>query len=164
MTRLTPLLPALLFLALLLAAVSAQAFDPRTDEEEFEVFGGNDWVTTGFSVTPEDRVTIRADGEVCFGHSRYYDSCVGPEGMDRAEFQRRFHGDAEVCDDPYIHSNHAALIGKLEGGYPYSFGIGGGETFTGKRGTLMLRVNDCTLANNSGYFIVTVKVEYDVSD
>ena len=158
-------LPIALAAALTLLPCSrGLAFDPRVEEKVVEVKAGNDWVTTGLSVTPEDRVTITAEGEVCFSSSRRYDACVDPEGMSQAEYLRRFHGDAVACDDPYLSSNHAELIGMLENGYPYSFGIGAHKSFIGRRGTIMLRINDCTLGNNSGYFTVTIKVEYDVSD
>ncbi|THB71157.1 MAG: hypothetical protein D6E12_01710 [Desulfovibrio sp.] len=139
----------------------ANALSPRVATEEFTVKGGNDWVTTGLYVTPHDRVTIIAEGEVCFSTGSHRDSCVGPEGMPQERYRDLFHGDADTCSDPYSHSSHAALIGKLHGGYPFRFGIGSSKTFTGKRGTVMLRVNDCTLINNSGEFTVTVTVEYD---
>ena len=64
-----------------------------------------------------------------------------------------------MCDDPAPGEAHAGLLGEVDG---QTFWIGSRESFSGREGSLLLGVNDCSLKGqygNTGQLSVVVVVE-----
>lgn len=72
---------------------------PQVEQKVIVVPGNQAWTDTGLTLRPQDRVTITASDKVCF-NSEYSDSCVGPEGWNRQNYQSDWPGDYYQCDDP----------------------------------------------------------------
>ena len=131
---------------------------PQVEQKVIVVPGNQAWTDTGLTLRPQDRVTITASGKVCFS-SDHSDSCVGPEGWNRQNYQSDWPNDYYQCNDPLPSINHAALIGGIENN---NFFVGKNITFHGKRGQLFLGINDCSFTGdcyNTGEFSAVIKGE-----
>ena len=129
----------------------------RVETKMVVIKGDNDWLKTNILLRPQDRVEIIAIGQVFFSDGNKL-SGVTPNGMSRSEFDLNWEFDSQFCNDPLMNENHAALIGKVGNN---SFLLGKNKTFTGKKGPLVIGINDCTFKNqfyNTGEFKVTIKV------
>ncbi len=142
----------------LIAAQEKKPSPPKIEKKMVRVPGNQAWTDTGLTLRPQDRVTITATGQVCFS-SGNADSCVGPGGWNRQNYNQDWPNDYLQCDDPLMQVNHAALLGGVEND---NFFIGSSITFGGKRGRLYLGINDCSLTGecyNTGEFTAVIKVE-----
>jgi hypothetical protein len=142
----------------LIAAQEKKPRPPQVEQKVVVVLGDQAWTDTGLTLKPQDRVTITASGKVCFS-GNHPESCVGPEGWNRQDYERDWPGDYYHCNDPLPSVNHAALIGGIENN---NFFVGKNLTFHGKRGQLFLGINDCSLTgehSNTGEFSAVIKVE-----
>jgi hypothetical protein len=131
---------------------------PKKEQKIVQIRGNQAWLNTGIRLRPQDRVTIKATGKVCFSNDEPQ-SCVDPDGWGVSDYSKSWPYNWNYCDDPEKSSNHAALIANV--GHP-DFFVGRHLTFFGKDGTLYLGVNDCTLKGdyfNSGEFNVVIVVE-----
>lgn len=130
----------------------------KIDSRIFVLKGDNAWLNTGFVVTPKDKITITASGEISFSNGESY-SEVGPDGYSRQAFEEDFVlEDAAYCLDPIQEERHAGLIGKDKNGM---FVIGESTVLTGKNGALFIGINDCSFKKqfyNTGEFSVAVKI------
>lgn len=140
------------------STVIAQQIKPGTVETKLVVIkGDNDWKSTGILLRSSDKVTISANGQVFFSDGNQQ-SGVSPDGMNRMKYNLNWEFDSQYCNDPVKNENHAALIAKV-GGNP--FVLGKSKTFSGKKGQLVIGINDCTFKNdfyNTGQFQVNIKV------
>ena len=149
--------------ALLTAPFAAAQHTPRPPKKEQKIVrirGNQAWLNTGLRLRPQDRVTIKATGKVCFSNDEKQ-SCVDPDGWGVKNYATSWPDNANYCDDPIKSANHAALIANV--GHP-DFVVGRHLTFSGKDGTLYLGINDCTFKgpyHNSGEFSVVIVVERD---
>ncbi len=122
--------------------------------------GTDDWKNTRIRLYPNDKVTIRTSGEVCFSTEYCNDAVVDADGWDWNTYQADWPGDYAYCFDPLRQVNHAALIGNVGSD---DFFIGKDANFTGKDGVLYLGINDCTLTDNfanSGQWEVFISVKH----
>jgi len=129
------------------------------EEKMVVIKGTDDWKNTKIRLYPNDKVTIKTTGKVCF-HKGINNSCVNADGWDVNDYQNNWIDDWQECDDPIKTVNHAALIGNVGSD---DFLIGKEANFTGKDGFLYLRVNDCSLTGdfgNSGQFEVFISVKH----
>ena len=128
------------------------------DSKIFVIKGDNDWLKTGFLLKSNDKVVIKATGEIKFSNGESH-SEIGPNGYGRQAYETDFLlDDAAHCFDPMKEENHAALIGKDKQGM---FLIGQSTTVTGKTGLLNIGINDCSFKTqyyNTGQFNVSIKV------
>ncbi len=158
----TGITTTILSVAVFLAALPfASAGPPAKEQKILPVKGNQGWVNTGIRLLPEDRVTIKATGKVCFSNGEKA-SCVDADGWGVRDYGTSWPDNWNYCDDPMPAVNHAALIANV--GHP-DFLVGRRLTFSGKEGTLYLSVNDCTLKGeywNNGEFSVIVIVERGV--
>lgn len=134
---------------------------PRLKKKETKIVkveGNRGWVNTGIRLRPQDRVTIKASGSVCFSGGEAQ-SCVGPDGWRHATYAASWPDNLNYCDDPLPDANHAALVANVGNS---DFAIGKRKNFSGKNGILYLGVNDCSLKGkhyyNTGSFLATVTV------
>ena len=140
--------------------VSAADHAPKLKKKETKIVkieGNKGWVNTGIRLRPQDRVTIKASGSVCFSNKEAQ-SCVDPNGWQNASYATSWPDNLNYCDDPMRKANHAALIANV--GHS-DFFIGKQKSFSGKDGTLYLGVNDCSLTGkyyNTGSFLATITV------
>ena len=142
--------------------MSSESKAQEVEEKLVVIKGTDDWKNTRIRLYPNDKVTIRATGEICFSTA----TCTGAtggatvdaDGWDVNNYQGSWLDDYQQCDDPLMQVNHAALIGNVGSD---DFFIGKDANFTGKDGVLYLRVNDCSLTDdfgNSGQFEVFISV------
>lgn len=153
---------SILILAVCLTFSQLAFSQNKTEKDKVEtrmvvIKGDNAWLKTNILLRPQDRVEVKAIGQVFFssGHKL---SGVTPNGMGRSEFDLNWEFDSQYCNDPEMEINHAALLGKVGSG---RFLIGKNKTFTGKKGPLVIGINDCTFKNefyNTGEFKATIKV------
>ena len=159
--RLMPRMIVILAVAALSASLAEAQHAPRPPKKEQKIVrirGDQDWVNTGIRLRPQDRVTIKATGKVCFSNGEK-SSCVDPNGWGVKDYPRSWPYNWNYCDDPMRSVNHAALIANV--GHP-DFLVGKHLTFSGKNGTLYLGINDCTFSGdygNTGEFSVVIVVE-----
>jgi len=123
---------------------------------------GEGLVETEVVVFAGDRLVVSATGEVCF-HPGDTNSCVGPDGMDRAMFRSLFPREAASCTDELIGSPHAGLFVEINDVKTY---VGESATMPITRsGNVSLGVNDCSgtgrYGNEGSY---TVNLFVDVSE
>ena len=146
--------------ALLTAPFAAAQHAPRPPKKEqkiVRIHGNQAWLNTGIRLRPQDRVTIKATGKVCFSNDEK-PSCVDPDGWGVQNYGKSWPNNWNYCDDPIRSANHAALIANV--GHP-DFVVGRHLTFAGKDGTLYLGINDCTFKGpyyNTGEFSVVIVV------
>ena len=151
----------ILAMAAILAAPFAAAQHPRPPKTERRIVrlrGNQAWLNTGIRLRPQDRVTIKATGKVCFSNGEKQ-SCVDPDGWSVQSYPTSWPDNWNYCDDPMTGVNHAALIANV--GHP-DFLVGRHLTFSGKDGTLYLGINDCSLKgmySNTGELSVVIVVE-----
>lgn len=134
---------------------------PKKETKIFNISGSKQWLNTGIRLRPQDRVTIKATGKVCFSNGEK-PSCVDPTGWNVRDYGNSWPYNHNYCDDPEKGLNHAALIANV--GNP-NFLVGRRLVFSGKNGTLYIGINDCTMTGefgNTGSFSVTVTIERDV--
>jgi len=144
------------FILLLSSDIAAQ----EVEEKIVVVKGTDDWKNTRIRLYPNDKVTIRATGEVCFSTEYCHGATVDADGWNWNTYPQDFAGDYSYCFDPMRQVNHAALIGNVGSD---DFFIGKNANFTGKDGVLYLGINDCTLTENypnSGQFEVFISVKH----
>ncbi|MBT8379405.1 MAG: hypothetical protein KJN64_09255 [Ignavibacteria bacterium] len=151
-------LTILFILPLILFSVESSA--QEIEEKMVVVKGTDDWKNTKIKLYPQDKVTIRASGQICFSSQYCNIAKVDADGWDKNTYQADWPGDYAYCFDPLRQVNHAALIGNVGSD---DFFIGKDANFTGKDGVLYLRVNDCSLTGdfgNSGQFEVFISVKH----
>jgi len=148
------------FILLLSSDIVAQ----EVEEKIVVVKGTDDWKNTRIRLYPNDKVTIRAAGEVCFSTATCTGatggSTIDADGWDVNDYQNSWIDDYQECFDPLRNINHAALIGNVGND---DFFIGKDSNFTGKDGVLYLGINDCSLTGdygNSGQFEVFISVKH----
>jgi len=154
----TTILTAAVFLT---ALPPASATPPPKEQKIVRIKGNQDWVNTGIRLLPEDRVTIKATGKVCFSNGEKA-SCVDADGWGVHDYANSWPDNWNYCDDPMPTINHAALIANV--GHP-DFLVGRRLTFSGKEGTLYIGINDCTFKgeySNTGEFSVVIVIERGV--
>jgi hypothetical protein len=150
-------------LAVLVSVVAAQSVpQPKIAQKTVAVPGNRDFTNTGYTIGPNDRVTISASGTVRFSAGADA-SAVGPNGWPRNTYANSWPDDYNACADPLEEpaAGHAALIADVNG---ERFVIGTNRTFSGKDGLLYLGINDCSFTggvHNTGQFSANVKVERD---
>lgn len=136
-------------------------FTPSPIQKKAITIPGNKaWTNSGIKLRPQDRVTIKATGDVCFSNGDS-DSCVGPNGYqdEHGVYSEGWPGDYLQCDDPLKFDNHAALIANIGSD---TFFVGNSATFQGKNGILYLGINDCSFTgpfHNTGQYTVKILVE-----
>ena len=148
----------LLFLPFMLPSMECNA--QEIEEKMVIVKGTDDWKNTKIRLYPNDKVTIRATGEICFSTAYCEAATVDADGWDWNTYPEDFAGDYSYCFDPLQQVNQAALIGNVGSD---DFFIGKDANFTGKDGVLYLGINDCTLTENypnSGQFEVFISVKH----
>jgi len=157
------LLGTILTTVVLLTAPCAIAQHPRPPKKEqriVRIHGDQAWLNTGIRLRPQDRVTLKATGKVCFSNGEKA-SCVDPDGWGVQSYPTSWPDNWNYCDDPMTNVNHAALIANV--GHP-DFLVGRHLTFSGKDGALYLGINDCTfkgMYSNTGEFSIVIVVERD---
>jgi hypothetical protein len=152
--------------AMLAASVAmlGLAQEPKSGPVEKRIVlipGTKAWVPTGIMLREVDKVTLTAAGKVCFS-SGNAQSCPGPSGWPRANYQADWPDDANACDDPLGNANHAMVLARVGNDV---FPAGASRTFTGKAGPLALGINDCSFTGaadalfNTGEYSVVLRVE-----
>lgn len=157
--RIVFILGIMVSLALIAADQKDKPKVPKIEQKVIRVPGNQAWTDSGFTLKPEDRVTITASGRVCFA-GEITTGCVGPDGWE-GNYQTDWPGDYSYCFDPLPAVNHAAFIGGIEGN---NFLIGQNLTFQGKTGRLYIGINDCSFTEqyyNTGEFTAIIKVEHN---
>jgi hypothetical protein len=146
----------LLSLCLFASFLTSAPWRPVTQEtlSELRVYAYRDWQSTGYTVQPGERVTIRASGEWMYSPQAGYN---GPDGH-------------PVFRSPSFYPlpgvGGGALIGRIgEDGQPFYVGrqtghFAGRESAAGRgeRGLLYLRIDDDRLGDNRGYVTVQITV------
>jgi hypothetical protein len=142
----------------LLSHLAAQAPKKIPPEQRIVLVAGNDpWTETDILIRPQDKVTFKASGKVCFLLSTPQ-SCVGPSGWPLQDYPTSWPDQWGDCEDPISDANHASLIGSIGEGIFY---IGPGMTIEDQQGGLKLGINDCSFDGpngNSGEFSVVVSI------
>ena len=154
----TMILAAVALLAAPFAAAQHAPRPPKKEQRIVRIRGNDGWLNTGIRLRPQDRVTIKATGKVCFSNGEKA-SCVDADGWNVRSYGTSWPANWNYCDDPMPNVNHAALIANV--GHP-NFLVGRHKTFSGKDGTLYLGINDCTLKGqyyNIGEFSVVIVIE-----
>jgi len=131
---------------------------PKVERKMVLVGGEQGWVDTGITLRRQDKVTLTADGEVCF-HEGVAQSCVGPGGWPRNTYEEAWQEDWNICNDPSLRDAHAGLLGEVDG---QTFWVGNKMSFSDRKGTLILGINDCSLKGqygNTGQLSVVVVIE-----
>jgi len=142
----------------LLSHLAAQAPKKAPAEQRIILVAGNDpWTETDIVIYPQDKVTFKATGKVCFsGNAK--ESCMGPAGWPRQDYGNSWPGDYNECEDTMSDANHGSLIGSIGGS---AFYIGPQMTIEDMEGELKLGINDCAFDGdfgNSGEFSVVVSI------
>ncbi|MEW5721429.1 MAG: hypothetical protein AB1817_22570 [Chloroflexota bacterium] len=124
-----------IFLAL--ALTTAPPLRDARDLDALTIYAYRDWQSTGFSVKPEQRVSIRARGQWLYTPGEWH----GPEGHARYRAPSFY---------PLPNLPGGALIGKIgESGKPFL--VGNARTLrASSEGMLYLRINDDILSDNEG--------------
>ncbi|HDR50428.1 MAG TPA: hypothetical protein ENN90_02240 [Mariniphaga anaerophila] len=143
-------------------AMEPVKIEAKIDQAVVVIPGNVPWKNTGIVLQPNDKIELKATGQVCFSGDDP-DSCVDPEGWPRKHYWQDWPGDWGYCDDPVGgeysgHEGHAGLIAKVGSDI---FFVGKGKTIGGKKGALSMGINDCTFTgdySNSGQFSVVIKV------
>ena len=151
-------LTVIIGLSLSLQTAWAQAPKPPSEEKKVVLVQGSQaWTNTGIRLRAGDKVSISASGQVCFSGGAK-DSAVGPTGWPVANYKQAWPNDWISCDDPAPGENHAGLLAEVGG---QTFFVGSKISFTGKTGSLMLGINDCTFTgeyHNTGKYSVVITV------
>lgn len=142
-----------------LSVVNEKSLRPgKVEQKIIRILGDNDWLDTGFVLKPNDRIEIKATGEVCFSNGEK-SSGVTPDGYNREHYENDYSkSDYNYCGDPDENWDHAALIGKDDKGM---FFLGKSKLITGKKGKFYIGINDCSFNTdyyNTGEFSVVIKV------
>lgn len=150
----------LILFILPLILLSAECNAQVIEEKMVIVKATDDWKNTKIRIYPQDEVTIRAAGKICFSTEYCHAATVDADGWNWNTYKEDFPGDYSYCFDPLKEANHAALIGNTGSDV---FFIGKEANFTGKDGVLYLGINDCTLTENypnSGQYEVFISVKH----
>ena len=102
------------------------------------------WTDTGVNVNVGDHVVFNASGQIAFGRSPGQTSEPGGNGAERRA----------TYPDPTVPVG--ALLGKIGNSAPFAIGMQTQPLPMPASGRLMLGVNDNELADNSGFYTVTV--------
>ena len=102
------------------------------------------WTDSGITVNAGDRIVFNASGQIAYGRSP--GQTADPNG-NPAEKRATY-------PDPTVPVG--ALIGKIGNGAPFAIGMQSQPLPMPASGRLMLGVNDNELADNSGFYTVTV--------
>ena len=140
--------------------LSGESSAQEIEEKIVIIKSTDDWKNTKIKLYPQDKVTIRASGQICFSSQYCNDAKVDADGWDKNTYQADWPGDYAYCFDSLRQVNHAALIGNVGSD---DFFIGKNANFTGKDGVLYLGINDCSLTGdfgNSGQFEVFISVKH----
>ena len=159
MQKLVSFILTVLFILPFILFFVSESKAQEVEEKLVVIKGTDDWKNTRIRLYPNDKVTIRAAGEVCFNPNNCHAAIVNADGWDVNNYQTAWN-DYYVCDDPLQQVNHAALIGNVGSD---DFFIGKDANFTGKDGFLYLGINDCSLTGdfgNSGQFEVFISVKH----
>jgi hypothetical protein len=124
-------------------ATSGQA-SGRQVQVQVRVEANQAWTDTGITVNTGDRVVFNASGQIAFGKGSGQTS--GPDGNPS---ERR-----ASYPDPTVPVG--ALIGRVGNSAPFGIGMQKQPLPMPASGRLMLGVNDNELADNSGFYTVTV--------
>jgi hypothetical protein len=110
------------------------------------IFAYRDWQSVGVRLNPDDRVSIRAQGEWLYTPGEYH----GPEGHARYSAPAFY---------PLPRAPGGALIGRIGvDGEPFLVGRRASRRAT-ETGTLYLRIDDDILTDNDGWVQVSVEVQ-----
>jgi hypothetical protein len=151
---------SILFILPIIFVLSSESIAQVLEEKMVVVKGTDDWKNTRIRLYPNDKVTIRAAGEVCFSHGEQH-SCVNADGYPREDYLADYlQLDFAYCGDPMENVDHAALIGNVGSD---DFFIGKNSNFTGKDGFLYLGINDCSLTGGQGTYYNTGQFEVFIS-
>lgn len=112
-------------------------------EREVMVDSREDWVDTGISVRPGQRIRFQANGKVRWGPGR----TDGPDGEKKSPYN---------ASRPLPNRQAGALIGRVENESPFFIGGDSGEIRVRGGGRLYLMINDDYRQDNSGSFRVIV--------
>ena len=78
---------------------SSQSQAQEVEEKMVVIKGTDDWKNTKIRLYPNDKVTIKATGKVCF-HAGIDSSCVDANGWDVNDYQNSWIDDWQECYDP----------------------------------------------------------------
>ncbi len=134
---------------------------PEKEQKIVRLRGDQAWLNTGLRLRPQDRVTIKVTGKVCFSNGEKT-SCVDAGGWNVNSYASSWAYNFNYCDDPLRSVNHAAVIANV--GHP-DFLVGRRLVFSGKDGALYVGINDCSFKgeyHNTGEFSVLIVVERNV--
>jgi hypothetical protein len=109
-----------------------------------QVQANQQWTPTGITVQAGERVAFQASGEVSFGQGA--DQKSGPDG----------NGSLRNPQYPVPAMTVGGLIGRVGNSAPFPIGSNSQGITMPASGQLMLGVNDNQLADNSGFFNVTI--------
>jgi len=148
-------------------SVSADGHAPTVKKKETKIVkieGSRAWTNTGIRLRPQDRVTVKVSGSVCFSNQEPQ-SCVDADGWKNGQssYAQSWADNYNYCDDPMRTANHACVIANVGSN---DFVIGKHKQFFGKDGVLYLGINDCTFKGkyyyNTGSFRAVITVLRDV--
>ena len=152
------------FLTFSAFSVSAGRHAPKLKKKETKIVkieGNRAWTNTGIRLRPQDRVTVKVSGSVCFSNQEPQ-SCVGPDGWNKGSYAKSWADNYNYCDDPIQSAHHAGAIANVGSS---NFVIGKHRQFSGKNGVLYLGINDCTFQGkyyyNTGSFNAVITVLRD---
>lgn len=118
------------------------------DAEHIEVRASDRWTDTGVIVRAGDRIIVEANGVVRLSRSNESDVAT-PAGSKTG----RLAGEAPMSTVPA-----GALIGRIGNGAPFLIGSSRAPIRVERAGRLSLGVNDDYLADNTGSFLVAIRV------
>jgi len=154
------------FLTFSAFSVSADGHAPKVKKKETKIVkieGNTAWTNTGIRLRPQDRVTVKVSGNVCFSNQEPQ-SCVDADGWKNGQssYVQSWADNYNYCDDPMQTVNHASVIANVGSS---NFVIGKHKQFYGKDGVLYLGINDCTFKGkyyyNTGSFRAVITVLRD---
>ena len=102
-----------LFIFTIVFTLSPESKAQEVEEKIVVVKGTDDWKNTRIRLYPNDKVTIRATGEVCFSTGYCEAANADADGWNWNTYPDDCPGDNPYCDDPMRQVNHAALIGNV---------------------------------------------------